>query len=191
MALIHQPQAWMKARHGQRIGTMPVQLQHHPTLPPLRTRLTTLRKTARPTTFHTPKPTASGHHTSPTWQASGRLCLRGLGDRLACATRPLILVGPALRRKQVPTRIRVAGHKGGLTLPSLMVTLTRAAKSLNQMHSRPATSMVPLRRRRTRDRLLPLGRRVGSALLIRTGRGTARRGTSPTASRAGVKRVST
>jgi hypothetical protein len=186
----------MKARHGQRIGTMPVQLQHHPTLPPLRTRLTTLRKTARPTTFHTPKPTASEHHTTPRWQASGRPCSRDLEDRLACATRQLILVGQALHRKQAPIRIPVAGHKGrrqmgDLTVPSLMVTPTRATKSPNQMPSRPATSMVALYRHRTRDRLLPLGRRVGSALLIRTGRATARRGTSPTASKAGVKRVST
>jgi hypothetical protein len=186
----------MKARHGQRIGTMPVQLQHHPTLPPLRTRLTTLRKTARPTTFHTPKPTASGHHTTPRWQASGRLCLRDLEDRLACATRQLILVGQAPRRKLAHTRIRVAGHKGrrqtgGLTIPSLMVTPTRATRSLNQKPSRPETSMVALHRRRTQDRLLPLGRRVGSALLIQTDRATARRGTFPTASKAGVKRVST
>jgi hypothetical protein len=186
----------MKARHGQRIGTMPVRPQRHPVLPPLHTRLTILRRTARPTRRHTPKPTASEHHTTPRWRVSGRPCLKDSAGRLVYAIRQLIPVEQVLHKRQAHTRIRVAGRKGRrqmgeLTIFSLTVTPTRVMKTPNQKSSKPAISMVVHHHHLLQDHLLQRGRRVGSALLIRTDRALARQDTYPTASRAGVKRVST
>jgi hypothetical protein len=190
-----QHQALMKARHGQRIGTMPVQPPRHPALRPLRRLLPITRKIARATRSHTLKPTASEHRTALRWQASGRPCSRELGGRLVCATRQLIPVEQALHRKQALTPILVAGHKGRrqmeeLRVPSVTVIPTPVMKSLNQMFSRLATSTATLHRR-TRNHILRHGHRMGSALQIRIDIATARLGTYQPASRAGVKRVST
>ena len=180
----------MRVRRGHRIGTMHVQLRHHPVLP-------RLRRKATPKTSHTRKPTACAHHTTRMLGESERPCLRVWAGRLVCATHQPTRIGQARRRMQVHTRIRVARHRElGLTElltgPLRMATPTQATKSLNLKSSPRATSTAILRpHRKLRGRLPRHGPRAASRHPIQKDRATAQQETYPIVSRAGVKKALT